>query len=167
MKKHALCLSTLCFSLLFGMSAYAHASSITADNASLPTTQSQETSVMTQTITLRKGKNTLEMVLVNNAATRKLLALANDKPLSITMHQYGGFEMVGELPETLPTDNHDTQTSAGDVVLYNGNQLVIFYGSNRWSYTRLGKIRDASSHDIQKFFGSDQATIELSVNEQN
>lgn len=167
MKKHALCLSTLCFSLLFGMSAHAHASSSTADNTSVHTIQSQETSVMTQTITLRQGINTLEMTLVNNAATRKLLALASDKPLSITMHQYGGFEMVGELPETLPTDNHDTQTRAGDVVLYNGNQLVIFYGSNRWSYTRLGKIRDASSHDIQKFFGSDQATIELCVNVQN
>lgn len=71
--------------------------------------------------------------------------------------------MVGALPETLPTSNQHIMTSVGDVVLYNGNQLVIFYGQNTWSYTRLGKIEHVTSSDIRDFFGSDEAIVELTV----
>ena len=49
---------------------------------------------------------------------------------------------MGALGQDLPTSDRQTTTRAGDIVLYQGNQIVIFYGSNAWSYTRLGKIDD-------------------------
>ena len=63
-------------------------------------------------------------------------------PMTITKDDYGGFEKVGSLGRTLTASNSQTTTTAGDIVLYNGNNIVMFYGSNSWSYTRLGKIDD-------------------------
>ena len=64
------------------------------------------------------------------------------KPMTIQMSDYAGFEKVGALGTSLPTSNSQTTTQAGDIVLYQGNQIVLFYGSNSWSYTRLGRIDD-------------------------
>lgn len=72
-------------------------------------------------------------------ALKEMLA---DGPITIDMSDYGGFEKVGPLEQSLPTSNVQTTTQAGDIVLYQGDQIVIFYGSNSWSYTRLGKIND-------------------------
>ena len=77
--------------------------------------------------------------LEENDATAALLELL---PLTISMSDYSGFEKVGSLGTSLPTGNAQTTTQAGDVVLYNGNQIVIFYGSNSWSYTRLAHVDD-------------------------
>ena len=63
-------------------------------------------------------------------------------PMTITLDDYGGFEKVGSLGRSLTTSNSQTTTTAGDIVLYNGSNIVMFYGSNSWSYTRLGKIDD-------------------------
>ena len=69
-------------------------------------------------------------------------ALVDMLPLTISMSDYSRFEKVGSLGASLPTSNAQTTTQAGDVVLYNGNQIVIFYGSNSWSYTRLAHVDD-------------------------
>lgn len=75
----------------------------------------------------------------DNAASHALLDML---PLTISMNDYSSFEKVGSLGASLPTSNAQTTTHAGDVVLYNGNQIVIFYGSNSWSYTRLAHVDD-------------------------
>lgn len=66
----------------------------------------------------------------------------NDNNLTISMRDYGGFEKVGSLRTSLTTDNRNITTSKGDVMLYQGNQIVIFYDSNYWSYTPLGKVKE-------------------------
>ncbi|GAB6982345.1 cyclophilin-like fold protein [Prevotella dentasini] len=114
-------------------------------------------------ITLKAANHTLGMTLTDNAATRQLVALCSNGDITVEMHEYGGFEMVGSLPQALPASDTQTTTTAGDVVLYNGNQLVIFFGSNSWSYTRLGKIDNAGSTTIRNFFGGDTATVVLSL----
>ena len=58
-------------------------------------------------------------------------------PLTLSLHEYGGFEKVGPLGQSLPTEDRQITTRSGDIVLYQGNQLVLFYGSNSWSYTKL------------------------------
>ena len=77
-----------------------------------------------------------------NTAARALRDLLADGPITLSMSDYGGFEKVGSLGQSLPTSNSQTTTQAGDIVLYQGSQIVIFYGSNSWSYTRLGRIND-------------------------
>ena len=80
--------------------------------------------------------------LEKNPGAEAFAQMLQEEPVTIQMSDYAGFEKVGSLGRSLPTQNRQTTTQSGDIVLYNGNQIVIFYGSNSWSYTRLGKIRD-------------------------
>lgn len=80
--------------------------------------------------------------LEENEAVSALVEMMQENPVVIQMSDYSGFEKVGSLGTSLPASNSQTTTQTGDIVLYNGNQIVIFYGSNSWSYTRLGHIDD-------------------------
>ena len=88
------------------------------------------------------GASTFTATLEDNAAVEALVEMMEHGPVTIQMSDYAGFEKVGALGTSLPTSNSQTTTQAGDIVLYQGNQIVLFYGSNSWSYTRLGKIDD-------------------------
>ena len=104
---------------------------------------SKDSEVMAQTMTQKlyitiDGK-TLSVELVDNAATQTLVAALQEGDITYEAHDYGGFEKVGALGRSLPTNDTQTTTQAGDVILYSGNQIVLFYGSNSWSYTRLGE----------------------------
>lgn len=78
--------------------------------------------------------------LADTDAARELASKASQGDIVVDLRPYGGFEQVGELPWTLPRSNRQITTEAGDVMLYQGNQIAIFHGSNSWSYTPLGKI---------------------------
>lgn len=90
------------------------------------------------------GNTTFTAVLEDNAAVAALIEQMQASPLVIPMRDYSGFEKVGDLGVTLPSSDSQTTTQSGDIVLYNGSQLVIFYGSNSWSYTRIGQIDNLS-----------------------
>lgn len=95
-------------------------------------------------INVQIGSTSFTATLEDNAAAREFAEMMKDAPVSINMSDYSSFEKVGSLGRSLTTDNHQTATSAGDIVLYSGNQIVMFYGSNSWSYTRIGRIDDLS-----------------------
>lgn len=86
---------------------------------------------------------------------------AND--LTIQMSMYGGFEQVGSIGQRLPSSDVQTSTSSGDIVLYSSNQLVVFYGSNSWAYTRLGHITDKTPEEMRTLLSNGNVTITLSV----
>ena len=94
------------------------------------------------------------------AALRELVAF---NPLPIQMSMYGGFEQVGPLESSLPRQDLQTHTNYGDIVLYSGNQIVIFHGSNSWAYTRLGHIRDLSQAALKEMLGQHDVTITLAL----
>ncbi len=96
------------------------------------------------------------------AALRELVAL---NPLTIQMSMYGGFEQVGSLGTRLPRDDRQTTTESGDIVLYSGNQIVVFYGSNSWAYTRLGHISDKSAEEMKALLGNGNVTLTLEMGE--
>ncbi len=98
----------------------------------------------------------------DNESVDALKELARDG-LSIPMSMYGGFEQVGPIGKDLPREDRQTTTQAGDIVLYSGNQLVIFYGSNSWAYTRLGKIVDKSASELTELLGSGDAAVTLTM----
>ena len=83
-----------------------------------------------------------------------------EEPVTIQMSDYAGFEKVGDLGTDLPASDRQTTTQAGDIVLYQGNQIVIFYGSNSWSYTRLGRIDDLTGWE--EALGNGDVTLTLS-----
>lgn len=98
----------------------------------------------------------------DNAAVDALSEAVNGNPLTIQMSMYGGFEQVGALGMSLPQDDVQTTTSAGDIVLYSGNQIVVFYGANTWAYTRLGHITDRGADGMAQLLSNGDVTITLS-----
>ena len=78
------------------------------------------------------------------------------------MSKYGGFEQVGSLGRQLPSDDVQTHTEAGDIVLYSGSKIVVFYGSNSWEYTRLGRITDKSGAELAELLGNEDTTVTIS-----
>ena len=105
-----------------------------------PTEDEEDTSEMKMNVQI--GNKSFTATLEDNAATRELVEMMRKAPVSINMSDYSGFEKVGPLGRSLTTDNHQITTTAGDIVLYQGNQIVMFYGSNSWSYTKIGRIDD-------------------------
>ena len=99
--------------------------------------------------------------LEENEAVSALVEMMRESPVVIQMSDYSGFEKVGPLGTSLPASNSQTTTQAGDIVLYNGNQIVIFYGSNSWSYTRLGHIDDLTGWE--EALGSGDVTVTFSL----
>ncbi len=79
------------------------------------------------------------------------------------MSMYGGFEQVGPLGADLPRDDVQTAAQAGDIVLYSGDQIVVFYGSNSWAYTRLGRITDKSASELADLLGNGGVSMTLSL----
>lgn len=96
----------------------------------------------------------------NESAAALKEAVKND-PLTIQMSMYGGFEQVGSLGMPLPRNATRLTTQPGDVILYSGNQMVVFYGSNTWAYTRLGHISDKTTEELTQLLSNDNVTITL------
>ena len=99
----------------------------------------------------------------DNESVEALKELAAED-LTIEMSMYGGFEQVGAIGQGLPCNDTQTTTASGDIVLYSGDQLVVFYGSNSWAYTRLGKIIDKTPEEMEELLGNGDVTITLSKN---
>ncbi len=89
--------------------------------------------------------------------------LLGEGDLTISMSDYGGFEKVGSIGKSLTRKDTQISTSTGDIMLYQGNQIVIFYGRNSWSYSRLGRIEDASADDLLSAFGSGDSDVTFSL----
>ena len=105
------------------------------------------------------GETEVPVIWENNESVKALRTLAKEG-LVISMSMYGGFEQVGALGQSLPRNDSRITTEAGDIVLYSGNQIVIFYGSNSWAYTRLGHIR-LSAGDMAKLLGAGDVTVTI------
>ena len=112
---------------------------------------------------LKIGETMVEVAWEDNASVAALLEMAKEEPLTIQMSMYGGFEQVGPLGTSLPKDDVQTTTEAGDIVLYSGDQIVVFYGSNSWAYTRLGKITDQTASDLEGLLSNGDVTLTIFV----
>ena len=105
------------------------------------------------------GETVVPVTWEENASVEALEELL---PLTIQMSMYGGFEQVGAIGADLPRSDAQTTTAAGDIVLYSGDQIVIFYGSNAWAYTRLGHV-DLSQEEMAGLLGNGDVTVTLFV----
>ena len=107
------------------------------------------------------GDVVFSATLEENEAVASFVEMMRENPVSIQMSDYSSFEKVGSLGTSLPVNNSQITTYAGDIVLYNGNQIVIFYGSNSWSYTRLGHVDDLTGWE--EALGSGDVTVTFSL----
>jgi hypothetical protein len=114
------------------------------------------------TMTMKIGDTKVNVDWEDNQAVEALRDMAKDGDITIRMSMYGGFEQVGSIEQSLPRDDKQTTTSSGDIVLYSGNQMVVFYGSNSWSYTRLGHISDKDEAEMADLLSNGDVTITIS-----
>ena len=121
----------------------------------------EDTTVDTHTFYLTVEGVTFPATFADNQGAEALADLLTDGPLTLSLEDYGGFEKVGSLGQSLPTSNTHMSTQSGDIVLYQGNQIVLFYGSNAWSYTRLGQVTDLTGW--QEALGHGDVTVTLSL----
>ena len=108
------------------------------------------------------GGQTQSATLVDNDATRELVAALQNAPITVTLND-NDFEIWGPLGRSLTTKNEQMNTQPGDIVLYNGSNICIFYANNSWSYTRLGKIEGLSESELRTFLKAGQSNISVTL----
>ena len=113
------------------------------------------------------GETEISATLVDNAATRALVERLKENPVTVQMDDYGGWEKVGSFGFDLPTSNEQITAQPCEFVLYQGNQPVIFYGTNSWSYTRLGKFDNITQDRLKEILGKGGVTVTLSEDKSN
>ena len=121
--------------------------------------ETDEEEVSEMTLKMSIGDTLVQVDWEKNESVEALKKLCADELLTIKMSMYGGFEQVGSIGSTLPRNDKQTTTAAGDIVLYSGNQMVIFYGSNSWAYTRLGHITDKDAEEMAELLSNGDVTI--------
>lgn len=109
------------------------------------------------------NKTVLTAALADNSSARALAELLADGPLSVEMRDYNRMEKVGPLGADLPANDEWIDAQAGDLILYQGNQLVIYYGVNSWSLTRLGRIEGVGAGELRDILGGGDVRVTLSM----
>ena len=129
------------------------------EETQIETSEETEEETAMKKLKMKIGGTTVAVDWEENESVAALTELVKDQPLTIQMSMYGGFEQVGLIGTNLPRNDVQTTTRAGDIVLYSGNQIVVFYGSNSWSYTRLGHISDKSVTEMKDLLGNGNITL--------
>lgn len=109
------------------------------------------------------GQTELTATLVENSSVTALLDLLRTGPLTIAMRDYGNMEKVGAIGTTLPRNDEQITTEPGDIILYQGSALVIYYTPNSWSFTRLGKIDNVTQNELKTILGDGDVTVTLEI----
>lgn len=174
--KRLILLSLICSVLLSACgssSTHPDANTAQTPNAASASVPTQVPAVMESTESTQienEGETELKLLIgetevavqwEDNESVAALRELAADEPLTIAMSMYGGFEQVGSIGTNLPRDDVQIVTEAGDIVLYGGNQIVIFYGSNSWAYTRLGKVMDLTLQELTDRLGNGNISLTI------
>ena len=124
-----------------------------------PTQEENNNSMLKLTI----NGTILTATLADNSSAQALRELLTSGPVTIDMRDYGNMEKVGSLGTSLPTNNEQINTQAGDIILYQGNQITIYYNTNSWSLTRLGKINNITAQELRTLLGNGNVSVTLSL----
>lgn len=131
----------------------------TAAGAPAPTRHGQDTPMLAITA----NGHEMRVELADNSSARALISLLQEGNVEIAMSDYGDFEKVGSLPRQLPTNDERITTRPGDVILYQGDKLTIYYDTNTWTFTRLGTVVGLDEDDLRKVLGAGDVTVTLAV----
>lgn len=118
---------------------------------------------MDNTMKITAGDTTFTAAFADNSSTEALKELLAEGPLTINMSDYASMEKVGPIGTNLPRNDEQITTGAGDIILYQGNSLVIYYDTNSWNFTRIGKINDVTQAELLEAFGDGDVTVTFSL----
>ncbi|SCW46951.1 hypothetical protein SAMN02910456_01296 [Ruminococcaceae bacterium YRB3002] len=128
-----------------------------------PTDLTQETNAENMELIMKIDGTEVSVAWENNESVDAIRNLAASGGLEINMSMYGGFEQVGSIGQSIPRSDEQTTTKAGDIVLYSGNQVVVFYGSNSWAYTRLGRITGKTEQELAEMLGKKNVVLSFEI----
>ena len=128
-----------------------------------PTDLTQETDAENMELIMKIDGTEVSVAWENNESVDAIRKLAASGGLEINMSMYGGFEQVGSIGQSIPRSDEQTTTKAGDIVLYSGNQVVVFYGSNSWAYTRLGRITGKTKQELAEMLGKKNVVLSFEI----
>lgn len=134
---------------------------VETETAESQQTESTESSQEGSALKITIGDQELLAAFADNSSAEEFRELLAQGPLTIEMEDYGGFEKVGPLGTTLTRNDTRITTEPGDVILYQGNQITIYYGTNSWSFTRLARIDDPSG--LQEVLGEGTVSVTFSL----
>ena len=101
--------------------------------------------------------------IVNNSSGKGFINLLKIGPLKINMSDYGHFEKVGDLPENIPTNDKNYKTKPGDIILYLGKHITIYYNTNTWNFTKLGEIENVTQAELKQVLGKGDCEVTFSI----
>ena len=116
-----------------------------------------------QKLQITVGDTVLTATLADNSSAEAFAELLKQGAVTVDMHDYGSFEKVGELPETLPRNDERITTEPGDIILYLGNNITIYYDVNTWNFTKLGHIDNITQDELKSILGDGNVSITFSM----
>lgn len=132
------------------------------NNQTTKTKATKQTTVSRQ-MEIKINDTTLEATLENNSSADAFITLLEEGPLTLTMSDYANMEKNANLDVSLPENNEPLNTQAGDIILYQGKTLVIYYDRNSWNLTPLGKINNINAKSLKELLGTGDVTITFSL----
>lgn len=106
---------------------------------------------------------TLTARFADNSSAEAFKELLSNGEITVDMQDYGGFEKVGDLPQELPSNDERITTEPGDVILYLGRKITVYYDKNTWNFTRLGKIENAAKEKLLEIFTDGNVSVTFSL----
>ena len=134
---------------------------VTACGNSKEVQQAEEVTDMKMNIQIEE--TTFTATLADNSSVDALKELMTDEPLILNMSDYANMEKGADLGVTLPQNNEQMNTQAGDIILYQGRTFVIYYDTNSWSLTPIGKIDNVDAEELREVLGTGDVTVTLSL----
>ncbi len=113
----------------------------------------------------QNAQNVLVIKPENNSSAKAFIALLQKHDLTVEMHDYGNFEKVGSIGSNLPRNDKPITTKPGDVILYLGNQITIYYDENSWNFTKLGEVQGLGQRELKSILGSGNVSVRFSLRE--
>ena len=107
--------------------------------------------------------NKLEVTLAENSSVDALVEILKQGDITYTANDYGNFEKVGDIGYTLPQNNTQITTEVGDVILYQGRSICLYYDTNSWNFTRIGKINGYSASEMRSLLGAGNGSVQVTL----
>ncbi len=136
---------------------------IDSTNSNIENLEGEESNHMIESMKIKVNNQVLTVQLEQNDTTQALIEKLKEEDIPVHAREYGNFEKVGSLGFSLPTNDTNIKTKPGDVMLYQGNQITIFYGTNTWDYTKIGEIKREEQNQLKTILGSGDVTLVLSI----
>lgn len=158
-------LTAICLVLviLLGVTGCAKSSVSSSENKGQGSTDTEIEISMVNKIKLTVGSDVIMAELADNDSAKELAELLQNGPITMPASNHGGFEKICELGTNLTSNDTQITTEIGDIMLYRGNQIAIFYDSNRWAYTRLAKVVEEDIDSLEKILSGEESTVVIEL----